>query len=116
MSSNIYINTVTLEYPIHQGDIRLLYPDIGEEFILPDGPFVEVEEGVTPVVSANKVLTENPPVFIDGKWIRQLFVRDMTREEIDYLQQLSNIAAAQMKGQNNQLVNTTSGSTPDVIG
>ena len=114
MSSNTYINTKTLEYPRHQGDIRLVYPDMGEDFILPDDTFVEVEETPTPKVGTNEKLVELQPVLTDGKWVRQFMVQQMTQEEIDERDAYLHILKYPNQQQRESL--NQSGSVPNVIG
>lgn len=83
MSSNSYLKVSTMQYPLHQGDIRLMYPDMGEEFVIPDADIVEVEDTPVPSIGVNEYLVENVPVLIDGKWTRQFEVRQLTAEEIE---------------------------------
>ena len=59
-----------------------MYPEIGEEFTVPDPDIVEVEDTPLPVYGPNDFFIENPPVLVDGKWTRQFEVRPMTPEEI----------------------------------
>jgi hypothetical protein len=80
---SIYINTNTNDYPLFEGDIRLLYPDMGTEFVLPAG-FAEVEETPVPTLEIGQTFDEFPPVFDSKskKYQRSFGVRDMTKEEI----------------------------------
>lgn len=78
-----YINTKTMEYPLYQGDIRLVYPEIGEAFILPDDTFAAVEDTPVPSYGINERLVELKPILVNGKWVKQFTIRDMTQEEID---------------------------------
>lgn len=82
MSSYTYLKKSTMQYPLHQGDIRLMYPDMGEEFVIPDEDIVEVEETSLPAVEENQYYIEQKPILIDGKWVRQFDVIAMTEEEI----------------------------------
>lgn len=77
------MNTHTNEYPIFEGDIRLLFPDMGEEFALPDG-YVEVEETPVPTLQIGQTFDELPPVFDSKtqKYQRAFRVRDLTADEI----------------------------------
>lgn len=72
-----------MEYPLYQGDIRLIYPDMGEEFVLPDDTFAKVEDTPIPLYGNNQRLIELQPVLVDGKWVKQFSFRDMTQQEID---------------------------------
>jgi hypothetical protein len=114
MSSNTFINTVTFEYPRHQGDVRLVHPEIGDEFVLPEGsPFVEVEDTPVPEAGVDEVLTEAMPVLTGGKWVRQFSVRAMTQQELDDRQaQLAAMYPPVLPNQDN----SNPGSEPDVIG
>jgi hypothetical protein len=115
MSSNAYINTLTLEYPLHEGDIRNEYPQIGEVFFLPDDVFVEVEDTPFPILGENEVLSEHAPELVDGKWIRQFSVRTLTAEEIEDIR----IYNERMNQENNPKAKpqdlSMPGSAPDVI-
>lgn len=114
MSSNTYINTKTLEYPLHQGDIRLVYPEMGEKFVLPDDTFVEVDDTPIPEAGVNQIVSELKPVLTNGKWIRQFSVRQMTQEEIsarDAYLQILKYPNKELRDSLNQ-----SGSAPNVIG
>jgi hypothetical protein len=59
-----------------------MYPDIGEEFAVPDADIVEVDDTLVPSVGADEYLVESLPALVDGKWARQFEVRQMTPEEI----------------------------------
>ena len=94
MSSNAYLKISTMQYPLHQGDIRLMYPDIGEEFVIPDSDIVEVEETPIPNYGPNDFFTESLPVLIDGKWVRQFSVRPMTADEIAEREKIKELIAS----------------------
>ena len=77
-----YINVNTMEYPMHEGDIRLLHPEIGDEFVCPEefallhnSPFPEFDPEV-------KKFENGTPENIDGVWYRTWVLKDMTAEEI----------------------------------
>jgi hypothetical protein len=77
-----YINKKTNEYPLYEGDIRLLYPDMGSEFILPND-FAEVIENDLPAVTENQTFTETTPKLnADGVYERVYVVRELTDEEL----------------------------------
>jgi len=87
----IYIKLATGEYPRHQGDVRLEYPDMGEPFVLPD-TYARVQSTEPPEHNYDtQRAVETPPVQINGQWVMQWMVRDATQEEI-------NLAAAQRRG------------------
>jgi hypothetical protein len=84
-----YIKRSTLEYPVHEGDIRLEYPDIAEhltgaEFPCPD-TFSKVVEVEPPEVNpAVEVFYELTPVLqADGKYYKSWAIRELTEEEKD---------------------------------
>lgn len=82
-----YINKDTNEYPLYQGDIRLIYPEMGDEFILPDN-FAEVTEGELPTVAENQTFTETTPQLKDdGTYERVFVIRDWTQEELQHNQE-----------------------------
>jgi hypothetical protein len=84
MSSNIYINVSTLEFPLYQGDIRASHPNIGEVFVLPEG-YAELEETTVPNIPRTFVLEENTPYQQNGLWYRSYFLRQMENHEIENL-------------------------------
>lgn len=78
-----YIKLATGEYPRHQGDVRLEYPDIGEPFVLPE-TYAHVQGTEMPEHDYDtQRAEETPPVLVDGVWIMQWRVRDATPEEIE---------------------------------
>lgn len=83
MSSNIYIDTKTLEFPLYQGDIRARHPSIGENFVLPDG-YAEVEDPGIPEITKGFVLEENVPYQENGLWHRSYFLRAMEEHELKF--------------------------------
>lgn len=82
-----YIKLSTLEYPLHEGDIRLEHPEIREDQTWPDFPCPDTYALVTPVAlpewdQATQTFEELPPEQVDGVWTQQFLVRDMTAEEL----------------------------------
>jgi len=68
-----YINTKTLEYPLYEGDIRLIHEDIPEELTGSTFPKIAGFEKVTllPIPEHNEEthrVTTLPPQRIGGKW------------------------------------------------
>jgi hypothetical protein len=113
-----YINTVTMEYPFYESDIRLIYPEIGEIFELPDQVFAYVEDAVKPEHGYDEKFIENAPAYIGGKWIRQFTIVAMTQEEIDERQKLieeMNLLR-RPKVHSQEKLDSTAGGIPDVIG
>lgn len=67
-----YINTLTLDYPRHAGDIELD----------PDGDYEVVNWVDPPTTSSTQIAYEDIPVQIDGQWYMKWSIRDLTSEEI----------------------------------
>jgi hypothetical protein len=77
-----YIKVSTNEYPRHEGDIRLEYPDMGDVFVCPDA-YSPVEQVTAPEIDGmTQVVFELPPVFTDGVWRMVWGSRNLTPEEI----------------------------------
>lgn len=85
-----YINTQTLEYPLFEGDIRLVYENIGDVFELPDdGVFARVDRELVPDADPDtQILVFNDPTFSDGKWTQTVTVQDLSEEEIALRKQM----------------------------
>jgi len=86
-----YIKLASGAYPRHQGDIRLQYPDMGAEFVLPK-TYAYVEWVDPPAYDeATQRAEETRPELVDGKWYMRWTVRDLTQEELDEInRRLSN--------------------------
>ena len=98
-----YIKLSTLEYPRHEGDIRIEYPDIREDqtgstFPCPD-TYALVTWVDNPTVRHDERYYEGLPELVDGTWRMTWLVRPATQEEQDAL--INDLDAP--------------GSTPDVI-
>ena len=77
-----YIKLSTLEYPRHQGDIRLEHPNIGEEFVCPE-TYAHVEYVTPPEINGEtQTAYQLPPVQTNGVWNMVWVVRDLTAEEL----------------------------------
>lgn len=81
-----YIKLSTLEYPRHEGDIRIEHPEItqdqtGDTFPCPD-TYALVVETSQPEVTDSQTVLEMQPQQIDGVWQRVWLVHNMTAEEI----------------------------------
>jgi hypothetical protein len=82
-----YINTETNEYPLYEGDIRLLFTDIGDEFVLPNG-YAEVPEVPLPTLTETQTLVETTPrLNEDGVYERVYTIREWTEEELQHNQE-----------------------------
>lgn len=69
-------------YPRHAGDVQLILPNWQEgEDPLPEG-WHSVEDANLPTIDSNQVVEEHFPKIVDGKYVRNFVVRDMTEGEI----------------------------------
>lgn len=73
-----YIKLATLEYPRYEGDIRLEYPDMGDEFVCPD-TYAPVLASQQPAYDPYQYeyLVHGQPVFTDAwyeTWIIETYV------------------------------------------
>jgi hypothetical protein len=73
-----YINTETMEYPLHPGDIVEMTDN-----------FVEVQETPMPEISNTQKAIEQQPQIIDGIWKQIWSVVDKSPEEIQFEQNLA---------------------------
>lgn len=78
-----YIFKSTGEYPIHFGDIIIKYPEATEDNIPDDLAFVV--ETPRPEKGEGQGVYESAPIEVDGIWMQQWIVRDLTQEEKDNL-------------------------------
>ena len=104
-----YINTITLEYPRHIGDIQLENPSTTES----DLP--EEWQSVTPVERPvydyeTQVAYELPPIEVDNVWYMQWAIRELTQQELE-----EKIARLTRVRDFSQLSTDVSGSAPNVI-
>jgi hypothetical protein len=78
-----YIKLATREFPLHQGDIRLEHPEIGEEFICPD-TYALVEWTQPPEFDPIKMRCGfDAPIKVANTWMASWFVREATPQEIE---------------------------------
>lgn len=110
-----FLKLSTMQYPVHEGNIRLEYPEIredqtGDTFPLPSG-YVEVEQTPKPTYSPKtQYLTQSAPVKVGQTWQSVWVVNNMTAEQI------ADIAKADAAmPRPHRPPTTNSGSTPDVI-
>lgn len=76
-----YINLLTLEFPRHEGDIRLDHPEIGEEFVCPN-TYAPVTVSSEPAIdNQNQKLQFGSPYKSNDQWVVDLVVVDLTDEE-----------------------------------
>jgi len=79
-----YINTLTLEYPRHIGDIELVNEADRNNF-------VAVEWADPPAFdSLTQIIYELPPINSDGTWYMQWGIRNATEEELAFRDSLIN--------------------------
>lgn len=81
-----YIKLATLEYPRHEGDIRLEHPEITEDqtgptFPCPDS-YAQVIEVPAPIITDTQYVTEEPPIYENGVWKRAWSIHEMTEQQI----------------------------------
>jgi hypothetical protein len=81
-----YIKLSTLEYPRHEGDIRLEHPEIlesqtGDTFPCPPTYAKVARVDVPDYDSAQQVLYELPPVQTEAGWVQVWAFRDLTEAE-----------------------------------
>jgi hypothetical protein len=78
----IYIKLTTGEYPRHQGDVRLEYPEMGDDFVLPD-TYAQVQSTEPP---EHDLITQRAeetfPVLVNNVWVMQWHLRNATQEEM----------------------------------
>lgn len=110
-----FLKLSTMQYPVHEGNIRLEYPEIredqtGDTFPLP-ADYVQVEQTTPPSYNRRtQYLTQSAPVENNGVWQSVWVVNDMTAEQ---LAARAEAEASMPKPHRPPLTN--SGSTPDVI-
>ena len=101
-------NDEIIEFPIFQGDLKLLvgFDDLsGEEFETPEG-YVEIEDAIPPPYPSDhtKILREKTPEQIDGVWTRIWAIEDVTEEELQFrIQRKSD----EVRKKRNQLLSET---------
>jgi len=105
-----YIKLATLEYPRHEGDIRLDHPEIlesqtGDTFPCPETYALVVPTQRPTFDFATFKCIEGAPMQTDGVWQMTWVVVPLTQEELDYRQ--NQLAALNFLDK--------PGSVPDVI-
>jgi len=104
-----YINTLTLEYPRHIGDIQLENPNATENNLPNEWQFVTPID--TPIYNhETQIAYELPPVKIDNVWYMQWDVRELTQQELE-----EKTARLALRRNHSLLLNDASGSVPNVI-
>ena len=84
---SFYIKLSTLEYPRHEGDIRLEHPEIpdgltGDEFPCPD-TYAKVKMNYVDSYDymRQKIIPQNPKL-VNGEWVCDFTLVDLTADEI----------------------------------
>ena len=82
-----YIKVSTLEYPRHEGDIRIEYPEISEDqtgdtFPCPDTYAVVNYVRPPSYDVVNQRVTEGNPEFVNGAWYMTWVIYDAPPDEI----------------------------------
>lgn len=107
-----YIKLSTLEYPRHEGDIRIEHPEISEtqtgaSFPCPE-TYAPVQWTSPPVVDlATHAVSQGTPEFVDGIWKATWTTRALTQQELDMLAEMANKSLPPNLN--------TPGAAPDVI-
>lgn len=70
------------QYPLHPGDLEILYPGILENEI--ENYFDIVEETQPPLHDNTMMPVETELIFENGKWKRQWILVQRAQEDIDY--------------------------------
>jgi len=81
-----YIKLSTLEYPRHEGDIRLEHPEIqesqtGDTFPCPSTYALVVPTTPTAFNKDTHTAEEQQPLQVNGVWTQQWLIRNLTVEE-----------------------------------
>lgn len=111
-----YIKLSTLEYPRHEGDIRLEYPEItedqtGDTFPCPD-TYEKVEWVDPPEYNVKtQLIYEIAPAQVNGVWTMQWDVRDLTEQELAGIAEQEKILQDMSKRPNTDVA----GSLPNAI-
>lgn len=99
-----YINIITREYPFYPGDMELLFPNFDENNVHED--YAVVLQPDLPEHTDTQRVDEIAPRLVDGVWIKQYAVIDLTQEELNM---------RTYGGRNPTQDLTQSGSAPNVI-
>ena len=115
-----YILKSTGQYPIHRGDIRLLYPDMGELFVLPE-EYAEIEFDDWPEAGLNHKVVILPLEINNGRYFQKFEVVPYTEEDFKFREK--HAKEEEEKGSLHRIqlelledLNQIQGSSPDVIG
>lgn len=70
-----------MEYPRHEGDIRLEHPEIGEEFVCPD-TYAPLEYELIPPAVDGAVCLWGQPTLVNGRWVVPAYYADKTEQQL----------------------------------
>lgn len=76
------MKTDTGEYPVFEGDLRLLYPDMGEVFVCPPGYVVVYDVDTPKPPETAHMLFELPPVFDGENFVRSFTFKEPVRKPV----------------------------------
>jgi hypothetical protein len=79
-----FINTETMEWPLHEGDLHIQFGDDVPNCIKP--LFYAIQEGA----GNQQTYEKNEPIEIDGNWIVSWKIVDKTEEQILEERELEN--------------------------
>ena len=79
-----YIDTQTNQYPLFEGDIRLLFPNItfASPFVPPD-QYKAVSSTPRPEISYLQNVEEGPPEQANNEWKQTWVISDATPEQVE---------------------------------
>lgn len=80
-----YINTITNEYPLYTGDMQLIFPDF-DDTTVPEG-YAFVPHLDAPTITKTQRIKELLPIPVNGVWVKQFEIIDLTPEEIQAREQ-----------------------------
>ena len=86
MIYNAYIKISNLHYPLYEGDIRIEHPEIGADFVCPSDYAPVYQPDIPEFDPAKQIMIEGPPIQVGDVWMMNLYVRDLTPEEIAAMQ------------------------------
>lgn len=88
-----YVKLDTMEYSLHEGDIRIEHPEIpealtGDDFPVPNG-YARINVAVRPEVPNTQYVVEGPLHEVDGEWYIDWIINDYTPEQLAEITELN---------------------------
>jgi hypothetical protein len=80
MNIYAYMKTDTGEYPVFEGDLRLLFPDMGDVFVCPSGYVAVHDVGPPEPPEADHMLIELQPEDAGGHFARSFTSKKIERQ------------------------------------